>query len=772
MDSSSTNHFGRNPLRKLHDSSIQSLNTKSDDYFRLTSNTPTPTWSISFEPPQNTFFDVIVQYIEELDPTLIWVTEIKYDANLKKLLAEINRTVAPAEVPACKAEELTVGALVAAPLDKVFYRAQVIETHAEQNMCTVRLIDYGNEMKLPNDKLKAAIPIMSNLNAYAFRIKVPKNVIDLQLESVITIRLIGPKSNEDFWFVDLKPKALPKVLPLEILSENPQIRLCKIFENATHALVQLTEKSEICKSLNEYLSSEHGLKFDFDTLPQEGAYVAAHTKNGWARACFFGFSKFENKYLVYLLDMGRLIFSSMIKKIPDAYIKHPLRVFAIAAATPNTPLSEHELMQASKLTLHLNVAANPKASKSLPCSLYADDKKIMDVIATQFTGLLKELNLKYWIERIPEGSSVTITHVYSHAEVCINSELCLSYPNMFADMAASCIPFAEKDTIAEGDLVLAKTEEEDFYLRGEVREIKVFNFYFQYILLFQVITSNKSQDTFKIWDVDSGAAFDIPRSRLLHPNLFIISCPVYMQRVKLVYLEAIPSPMPENKAVDALNQCVINFTEFDLKYEAEKPNTVDLFFKTPNKESLSMALMPRLFEKCTSTLDKAAASNTENATKTNNTAGNGVAEDTPLPPSPPDSPIELKPANVSNSNGGCIPKQQINVKATYAEANKINLNSSHLKMPNLDVQSIEQKAAATTFFVDDLQSIALTEGDNVPLLILDYSTAKQGIVTAADFSKKDLLTKNEVSLATVAKYGKCNHQQKGYKPKYVRNVEI
>ena len=432
------------------------------------------TWSSAF-PPSEGFFDAIIQYKEEseCDKRIVWVTDLKYESSLRKLLAEINRSINQ-KVP-CNPESIYEGALVAVPLDKILYRAVVLDNISETQKATVRLIDYGNELQVPYSQMFPAIPIMSNLNAYAFRVCLPNKYGPVEIESVLTIRILGEKQQGNYYNVECKIKSIPLHLPLELLNKEPVLTLVKCFPDNCNALLRLSNDVIRSQTMEDVLNSAQTISFDFDCAPNVGAFVAAKTAVGWKRARLLGFNEKFHKYLVYAIDDGFITLSMQIKKVPDQFVTQPLGVFAISTNSPDCMLSEAILATAKKLTLELLPTTSTMVSNELKtqliCSLFDGDRKILDkVVASVFTGSFNELGLKLWHEKIPEGSKVYISHVLTYKEVFIASLENQEYHCIFMSEYEKCLPFTSEDNIKLNDIVVAacNIRKETEYFRGQV----------------------------------------------------------------------------------------------------------------------------------------------------------------------------------------------------------------------------------------------------------------------------------------------------------------
>lgn len=223
----------------------------------------------------------------------------------------------------------------------------------------------------------------------------------------------------------------------------------------------------------------------------------------------------------------------------------------------------------------------------------------------------------------------------------------------------------------------------------------------------------------KVLDIDSGTEHMIARRSVRKPSLLVSSLPVRCYRVILMFLESIPTPIANNKALEALETCMENAVEFDVTYSEN--NTVDLLFRTKEKQSLCKKLLPMVFEPATK---QTPAANEVSSLPTNSS----------VVLSPPNTPLACEaPTKVPEVLGTASAKQN------------------------------------QVFTIDNLDVIPITCGDKIPLYVLDPTTIlnlESPYITAADYTNKEFLAKMEQYLRVVAEYCKSDKAPKnGYAPK-------
>lgn len=268
-----------------------------------------------------------------------------------------------------------------------------------------------------------------------------------------------------------------------------------------------------------------------------------------------------------------------------------------------------------------------------------------------------------------------------------------------------------------------------------------------FLIRSQILSADVNANTYKVLDIDTGFSCSVAHKNIRKPNLFIRSCPVFAKRIKIAYIDKIPTPIVDNKAFETLEEFQANSIEFIIQYDVGGENdAVDLLFKTDEQQSLSKQLLPLIFQARTDKKNVGTDGGISKVTKSPL-----FAEDTPLPPSPPDTPTG-KDAPAELTTATTAPKT-------------ITIEDIEI-LPNLDVNKLKIEADRKTYTLSDLKIIPITEGDNVPLFVLDaISVVSQGYVTAFDYSNKEYLKKYVDYTAMVSNHGKCTHLQKGYEPK-------
>ncbi|XP_055906292.1 uncharacterized protein LOC129941629 [Eupeodes corollae] len=534
-------------------------------------STRTAAWRTPYPYIEGVFFDVMVQYIEEgPNVNIVWVTDLKYESPLRKLLAEINRNI-DYNTPVCSSEEIQVGSLIAAPFDNLFYRAEIIEIVQSSKTCNVHLIDYGNMVVVPFKDLRSPIPIMRNLNAYAFRISYSKQV---PLETILSIRVIGMGPNGVANIEENVSSSLPVGLTTELFETNPSVSLVKISENGQFALLTLTNEAVFgqLRQMHEVLDREESNKLKRDTPSADGDYVAALALNGWSRA--FIMSTYRSYYLVYLLDVGRVSLVEQICSVPEEFKFIPMQVFAVELKKVLCEAKNFTDCLFDGKSFTIKARQSPKTSSDrIPCYILTScGNKIAEVETFKYLGKCEKVGVSDWVEPLVSGSIVHVTRTISHSEIFISMVSTKMYPKILSAAAEDCEPLV---SAKKGDLVLAKSE--SGFFRGKILDAV--------------------NETVKVLDVDTGLELCVSSKSMRKPNIFVISCPYHSRKVKLLYLSNVATPYTDNKALATIEQCEASGAEFILKFDSNPELGVELLLQTPDQQSLNKQLLPMLFEK-------------------------------------------------------------------------------------------------------------------------------------------------------------------------------
>uniref|UniRef100_A0A1A9W8G9 Tudor domain-containing protein n=1 Tax=Glossina brevipalpis TaxID=37001 RepID=A0A1A9W8G9_9MUSC len=523
-------------------------------------------WKTAFSHRVGEFFEAVVNFVEEPEKNkfVLWIMDIEYGNSLYKLMRQINRHV-DRKTP-CDTDYIRPNALVIVPIELRLYRAEVLDTATKSQEALVRLVDYGNKLYLPYNKLYRPLRITRELNAFAIRVTLDNFDGPLEIKSIINIRIIDEYSRNGVYNAEYKNNLLPLIVPLEILEKQPPLSLIKCFPGGHKALLQFDSSDNLLNVSDE----------DMDAMESD-RFVAARTLKGWLRARLLG--HYKKKFLVYALDEGTVVWSTQIKRIPDEYIGLPIKVLAISNSIKHK-LSDLAFITFSKLSLKIGPRKNKKkksVQSMLNAGLYADEHKIDNIKLSVFSGLLCELNLKVWHENIEEGCVVYVTNVFSYKQIFIAACDIKKYRKIFRYEISTCPRFGIDESIKSGDVVLVCENKANQYYRGEI--LKVLNV--------------GRSSTFEVLNVDRGSTQSVQRRYLRKPSMLIRSLPVRCFLKNLMFLEDVNTTIEKNKALSSLESYVKKNIKFYITYN--KSGSIDLF-DTVKRESVCKRLLSMLFE--------------------------------------------------------------------------------------------------------------------------------------------------------------------------------
>ncbi|KAH8338470.1 hypothetical protein KR059_006007, partial [Drosophila kikkawai] len=636
------------------------------------------------------FFECRVTSMEKEGP--IWVLHVANVEGMERMQAGMQRLLQSGKLTLAK--NIQPDSLVAILADSLVHRGQVISVDTKE--AKIRLIDFGTVVTIPLRDIYGPVSKMAELKAYAFRVKLPTNT-GVQVNKNLSIRLLGTRTHEGIYQVQLKPKmTIPLDLPLEMLQLNPEVKVIRIFDRKDQqdkvkqvALLQINVLDHINKDLNDCLSGKPGQPFS-GPFPEGKStfYVAARSSNGSFRRAFLldYIEKPSPIFLVYEMDHGCVSIATELIRIPSELLGLPLRVFAVQLDddVPQSLLHKHTDLAVKFDTKSLQ--SKKTTLRSANASLLSKGKQICVARLNTFLGKVSDLGHKYWREPIADGAVVFISHVESYKEVFISSKQIKQYLRIFKSLASKCEPFEESEEVPIGSIVLVVSTSLGHF-RGEV--------------------SGVEGGIFKVHNVDTGASHKVKSSELRKSCRFLENLPVSLMRVKLRNIWNIPeAAVPANNSASHMLQ-VLSAQEEELSLEMadEDTATVDLLSSSGEQRSLVSRMLPLMFEPMPGNL-KAAPATPEitHPFKPDDTAGPA------LPPSPPKSPDPV------------------------------------------ETQSLKR------FYFEDMARKIVPLGDDIGLVMLSaHELQNAGYITALHFELESEAVSLQKTFGLVASHGECVH---------------
>ncbi|XP_051862728.1 uncharacterized protein LOC127565893 [Drosophila albomicans] len=551
-------------------------------------------WRTKVLPNANEFFECRITYVS--NNGAIWVVESSNIERLERLTQDMVLK------DKCRMENLGVGDLVGVNWRQQFYRGDIMQMQPKLNCVRVRLIDRGCIIKLDIDEIYLAVPLMAEIEAFAFKVMLPQNVEHEFYENkTICLRLLGTKNQDGILLAELKDTSAPlELLPLQMLAKNAGVSWLKNLETNVEreepqvALMQIKELNQLNEQLESILNGSvaqpFNIQFPNAKLP---IFVAARTKQGLRRAFLIDFIQEPIKYLIYEVDEGCFSIVHEVLRIPNEMFALPLRTFAIM-------LPKEHAIGLSDLK-DLAIEFDEVNMENARGTLLAHNEKICAVRVASFTGqFAKELNCKYFCEPIASGSLVYITNVVNYQEICISSVKTKEYSNIFTQLQQKCAPFANTDEIEVGSIVLVICPNRGAY-RAEVK-------------------SKSDNENYRVLNIDTGIHHLVTAAYLRKSCAFLEHLPVSLCRSNIKNICTIPSTAvpPNTSALNLLINLYEKKSELLVEFSDSTCSTLDLVGFNEEPHSLMTRMLPLMF--------------------TSEAAPVPISALPPLPPSPPSTP--------------------------------------------------------------------------------------------------------------------------------------
>ncbi|EDW83120.2 uncharacterized protein Dwil_GK22481 [Drosophila willistoni] len=550
----------------------------------------------------NEFFECRVTHVDESG--IIWVIDVANLETVEHFTEKMIEAMSKRK-PCVRIEELSIDGLVGVTVNKKVFRGKVMELHPKRKEADICLIDYGAVLTTGLDNIYLPLSPMADANAFAFRVKLPNAEGEVvQANKNLTIRLLGTKTYDGIYHVQLKPKlAIPLNLPVKLLQANPNVEIVHILQPNT-ILLQMKALNSLNDDLNEALKDNTAIQFT-EPFPKSPStfFVAAQNDEGYRRAFLLDFyEKPKPRYLVYEMDEGRVTITDKLRRIPSDLVAHPMRVFAVTLTTDSL---KDLLSQSDNLSVQIQPESG--ATRSASITLLSNGQEICEGRARTFNGKLSDIGSKFWEEPLTTGQSVFITRVISHGELYVSSVETKNYAKILRELEGKCKPFADPKNIAIGciALVLCPTQG---HFRGEV-------------------TESKGNGNYIVRNIDSGHEHAVSGDILRTSCRFIDTLPVTLTRIKLKTISEIPivAVPANNDACHMLKALCAEAKEWTIQF-SDSTNEIASLLAADDQISLVNRLLPLIFtpHKKTEVIDIPSASE--------------VKEDTKYPSLPP-SPI-------------------------------------------------------------------------------------------------------------------------------------
>ncbi|XP_068156581.1 uncharacterized protein Kots [Drosophila tropicalis] len=552
----------------------------------------------------NEYFECRVTHVDKSG--IIWLIDVANLETVEHFTEKMIEAMSKRK-PCVRIEDLSVDALVGVTVDNKVFRGKVLGLHPKLKEADICLIDYGATFTTGLDNIYLPLLPMADANAFAFRAKLPNADSEaVKVNKNVTLRLLGTKTHDGIYHVQLKPKmAIPLNLPVKLLQANGNVKIVHIFQPDT-ILLQMKALHSLNDDLNEALKDNTVMQFtESPAKPLGTFFVAAQNDEGYRRAFLLDF--FEEpkpRYLVYEMDEGRVNITNKLRRIPGELSAHHMRVFAVTL----TKGSLKELLSHSdNLSVQINSDSEPTRCSSITLLKGSNGQEICEGRARSFFGKLADIGVKYWEKPVTTGQSVFITRILSHGELYVSSVETKNYTEILRRLEGSCKPFADTKNIAIGCIVLVLCPTQGHF-RGEVTEWKL-------------------NGNCVVRNIDSGHEHEVSKDVLRISCRFIDNLPITLTRIKLKTISDIPivAVPANNAACHMLKALCAEAKEWTIQYTDSTNEIADLL-AAEDQTSLVTRLLPQVFTPHTKTDVVGVPSSSE------------VIEDTKYPSLPP-SPI-------------------------------------------------------------------------------------------------------------------------------------
>ncbi|XP_065083783.1 uncharacterized protein LOC135705858 [Ochlerotatus camptorhynchus] len=474
------------------------------------------TWMLHFplEKSEGEMFGVVVQCVPADQPKRCWVILADHETQCDKLLRDINGQVNP-EGKSIRYDDILVDDIYTAPYEGFYYRVVILEKiDSVKSLVKIRLIDYGNELILPTADLRAPLPLMKNLRAFAFLIEIQNLNRPLELTEVIRIIIIRSESDRKIVDMDQTRLSLLHWLGNTTVGEG---RIVATF-SSRKALVLLASEPTmpIIKNLHTQLPKVATM-FPLADNSKVGDLVCVELSEvGWSRAMII--EQHEGYRLVFTIDNGtmELVRAQDVRRLPEKYKHKPWLVLKMDVGKVVTnELDFKRMCYMPSFEFTFERLSYKKALQKMKCTMKdSEGKRILaEVDFMDFECDLKKAGLNFW-PHIPQDKSIvriSFTFDVSTIVVCPRDII-----NIYTGLLQTVLPTLKRLTTAPNvkDVIVAVDD-----LMIPYRAL---------------VLSNVSTTEVELLDLDSGNITKTVLQKLFESNGFVNNLPVYTVKVHIL----------------------------------------------------------------------------------------------------------------------------------------------------------------------------------------------------------------------------------------------
>lgn len=474
-------------------------------------------WLLHFplDKPEGEFFEVIVQYVVANQRKQCWVISADHETQCDKLLRDINGQINPQGTPV-KYEDVQVDDIYAAPYEGLYYRVVILEkVDPAKSLVKVRLIDYGNEVTLPASDLRAPLPLMKNLRAFAFLIEIQN--LNRPLELTETIRVCIVRSEDDRKIVEIELGATSLLQLLGRSSQTVGEGGIVAILSSRKALILLSSEPvmPIMKVLYTQMPGA-APKFPKVENAKVGALVCVEIEGvGWSRAQII--EQHESNRIVYTIDNGtvELVNAQDMRALPDEYKNKPRLVLQMDLTKVIMDEQDFKrLCYMPSFAFSFERLSYDKQQHRMKCTMKDVEGKrtLAEVEFSEFVCDLKSAGIHYWPHIPQDKSIVKISSVLDVGTVIICPK---GKVNVYTELLQSVMSTLTRLTAVPNvkDVVVAL---DDVMMPYRARVLSI-----------------TSPAEIEVLDLDNGHIRKTPLQKLYTTNGFVNNLPVYTVKVQI-----------------------------------------------------------------------------------------------------------------------------------------------------------------------------------------------------------------------------------------------
>ncbi|XP_065095769.1 uncharacterized protein LOC135717560 [Ochlerotatus camptorhynchus] len=644
-------------------------------------------WMLHFplEKADGEVFDVVIQHVVVNQPMLCWVVLPDHESQCNQLLRDINVQIDPSAKPV-KYDDIQVDDVYTGLYEDLYYRVVILEKiDPARSLVRVRLIDYGNELTLPASDLRAPLPRMKDLRAFAFLIEIQNLNRTFEPNAVIRISLIRSESDRKIVEMVLAPESLLDLLgnSNETTGEGGIVAIL----SSRKALILFSSAPvmHIMKVLYTQLAEEAAM-FPSAKNSEVGDLICVNSiEFGWSRALII--DQHDDNRLVYTIDNGtvELVSAQDVRKLPAKY-KHKPRL-VLAMEITKVVMNEQDFMRMCYMPsfeFTFERLSFNKAQQTMKCTMKDGKGKFVlaEVDFMDFECDLKKVGIDYWPHTPQDKMIVRILSALDVSTIVICPKDSI---NVYTELLQTVIPNLKRLTAVPNvkDVIVAM---DDCMMPYRARVLSIV-----------------SSTEVEVLDLDNGKIRNTFTEKLFETNGFVNNLPVYTLKVRILDMNvsAIKDQVCVLRQLDAFKS---EKREFRTHFEGRSYMYGVKLIDVSTNRSLATILLEH-HDKQLHEVEKAVTKKREQDTEA----------------------ARLKTIDAAAE-----------VKAT-AQAAAAKAKQERKAREATELKKAETVVAPWVFTINDLKLVELPVGKSgIKLTILDDANLAHGVVTVFEFTDENI----------------------------------